>query len=68
MSAYLRNLLAVTACLLAPAAFAAGVAMITDASGRIEAETDGAPLGERAIKGRAAVEVFGWRPAPSHAD
>ncbi|MBL8504515.1 MAG: hypothetical protein JNL78_13840, partial [Rhodocyclaceae bacterium] len=45
MSAYLRNLLAVTACLLAPAAFAAGVAMITDASGRIEAETDGAPLG-----------------------
>ena len=26
------------------------------------------PLGERAIKGRAAVEVFGWRPAPSHGD
>lgn len=45
MLVYLRNLLAVTACLLAPAAFAAGVAMITDASGRIEAETDGAPLG-----------------------
>ena len=22
------------------------------------------PLGERAVKGRAAVEVFGWRPAP----
>ena len=26
------------------------------------------PLGERAIKGRAAVEVFGWRPAPSCGD
>lgn len=31
--------------LLAPAAFAAGVAMITDASGRIEAEADGAIIG-----------------------
>ena len=35
MLAYLRNLLAIAACLLAPAAFAAGIAMITDASGRI---------------------------------
>ena len=26
------------------------------------------PLGERAIKGRAAVEVYGWRTAPSHGD
>lgn len=31
--------------LLAPTAFAAGVAMITDASGRIEAEADGAIIG-----------------------
>jgi hypothetical protein len=26
------------------------------------------PLGEMAVKGRAAVEVFGWRPAPHPAD
>ncbi len=26
------------------------------------------PLGARAVKGRAAVEVFGWRPAPYPAD
>jgi class 3 adenylate cyclase/CHASE2 domain-containing sensor protein len=26
------------------------------------------PLGERAVKGRAAVEVYGWRPAPYPAD
>lgn len=26
------------------------------------------PLGELAVKGRAAVEVFGWRPAPYPAD
>ncbi len=32
-------------------------------------ERDGfVPLGEMAVKGRAAVEVFGWRPAPHPAD
>ena len=35
---------------------------------RLPEPDDFVPLGERAIKGRAAVEVFGWRPAPSHAD
>lgn len=33
------------------------------------ADRDGfVPLGEMAVKGRAAVEVFGWRPAPYPAD
>jgi hypothetical protein len=33
------------------------------------ADRDGlVPLGEMAVKGRTAVEVFGWRPVPYPAD
>ena len=45
MRTILRFVLTGLGCLLAPAVFAAGVAMITDASGRIVTEPDGAALG-----------------------
>ncbi|MBI4988629.1 MAG: hypothetical protein HZC23_07395 [Rhodocyclales bacterium] len=45
MLAIVRLFIAGLCGLLAPAVFAAGVAMITDASGRIEAEQDGTVLG-----------------------
>lgn len=35
---------------------------------RLADSGDFVPLGERAVKGRAAVEVYGWRPAPHSAD
>jgi hypothetical protein len=41
----IRTVVAGLAGLLAPAVFAAGIAMITDANGRIEAEPDGSALG-----------------------
>lgn len=45
MSNFFRYVVASLGGLAAPAVFAAGVAMITDASGRIETEADGAVLG-----------------------
>ena len=35
---------------------------------RLADSGDFVPLGERAVKGRAAVEVYGWHPAPHSAD
>ena len=45
MCKYLRFVIAGLGSLVAPAAFATGIAMITDASGHIEAEQGGAALG-----------------------